>query len=249
MKKCVVVFMTLAMIFGIVACGALAASNNPTGIFGYSKKNTDVDTTNKGDLFSATPVSNGEKTDKNDSSTNTSSDTPDTDETVGNSDNTSPDNSSANTPSSDSDTSSTDSVPNTDTGADDPIDTPDNNTPPVVEPDAEDTSAPVHTHSWTDNGVAVVCPGCGMLDHGHAWDPIYTTEMVDDYEMQPHNYCSACEMDVTDLLASGSSMKQHRQETGCSGGGYYGEDIQVLVGSHEEQIVIGHKCSICGAEK
>ena len=127
--------------------------------------------------------------------------------------------------------------------------TPDDNSSSDADTDDIEDPAPVHTHSWTDNGVAVVCPGCGMLDHGHAWDPIYTTELVDDYEMQPHNYCSTCEMDVTDLLASGSSMKQHRQDTGCSGGGYYGEYVRVLVGSHEEQVVIGHRCSICSAEK
>ena len=247
MKKYVVIFMTLAMLFSMVACGAHASSNDPVDISVYSQKNTDVDTTNKGDLFSATPVSNDEKTDKEDSSTNISSDASDSDKTVENSDNTSSDNSSANNSSSDNDTTGSES--STDSGADDPIDTPVNNNPPVVDPDDEEDPAPVHTHSWTDNGVAVVCPGCGMLDHGHVWDPIYTTEVVDDYEMQPRNYCSTCEEDVTDLLASGSSMKKHRQDTGCIGSGYYGDYVQVHIGSHEEQVVVGHKCSICGAEK
>lgn len=232
MKKYAVIFMALAILFCMVACGVYVVSNAPVDISIHSGKNTDVDTTNKG---------------------NQTSTASDTDNTVGNSDNTSSENSTANNTSSDSDATasvpSNDSVPNSDSGAGDPIDTPVNDTPPVVEPDDDEDSVPVHTHSWTDNGVAVVCPGCGMLDHGHMWDPIYSTELVDDYEMKEIAFCSTCNNDVSDLLDSGSSMKQHRQNTGCTGNGYYIDYVQVHVGSHEEQVVVGHKCSICEAEK
>lgn len=106
-------------------------------------------------------------------------------------------------------------------------------------------STPVHTHTWTDADTAVVCYECGAVDHIHNWESVYTTEVVDDYEMQPKNYCSTCDQDITDLLASGASMKQHKKATGCASAGYYGNYIRVKVGSHEEQILIGYKCSIC----
>ena len=112
-----------------------------------------------------------------------------------------------------------------------------------------DSSASAHSHDWTDYGVGVVFYDCGMLNHGHMWKPMYTTEVVDDYGMKEVILCSVCEEDVSALLDSGASMKQHRQETGCTSSGYYTTAIYAKVGSHEEQVVYSYCCSRCGAIK
>lgn len=104
-----------------------------------------------------------------------------------------------------------------------------------------------HSHVWENAETVVVCFECGEIDHAHIWEPHYTTEVIEDYEMQSKHFCSTCDEDITELLAGGASMKQHRKETGCTSSGYYGTAVQVHVGSHEEQVLLGYSCSICGA--
>ena len=85
--------------------------------------------------------------------------------------------------------------------------------------------------------------------HQHSWEPVYRTEIVDDYEMASVWRCNGCNADVTAILESGESMKQHFHETGnpnCMG--YHSSYEQVKVGSHEEHILDHYACS-CGATK
>lgn len=85
--------------------------------------------------------------------------------------------------------------------------------------------------------------------HTHSWQPVYRDVEVDDYEMKCFWYCNGCGADVTAILESGESMKQHFHETGnpnCMG--YHSSYEQVKVGSHEEHILDHYACS-CGATK
>lgn len=126
-------------------------------------------------------------------------------------------------------------------------------------------SKPTHTHSYSSKTVAPTCSSDGYTVHtcscgdsytdsykdalGHAWEAQYRNVTVDDYETVARNRCSVCDSDVTELLASGADMKQHRKETGCSSFGYYGTYEQVPVGSHTEQELTGYTCTRCGATK
>lgn len=85
--------------------------------------------------------------------------------------------------------------------------------------------------------------------HTHSWQPVYRDVEVDDYEMKCFWYCNGCGADVTAILESGESMKQHFHETGnpnCMG--YHSSYEQVKVGSHKEHILDHYACS-CGATK
>ena len=85
--------------------------------------------------------------------------------------------------------------------------------------------------------------------HQHSWEPVYKTKAVDDYETVCVWRCNGCNADVTAILESGESMKQHFHETGnpnCMG--YHSSYEQVKVGSHEEHILDHYACS-CGATK
>ena len=85
--------------------------------------------------------------------------------------------------------------------------------------------------------------------HQHSWEPVYKTKVVDDYETVCVWRCNGCNADVTAILESGESMKQHFHETGnpnCMG--YHSSYEQVKVGSHEEHILDHYACS-CGATK
>ncbi len=81
--------------------------------------------------------------------------------------------------------------------------------------------------------------------HQHSWEPVYRTEIVDDYEMQEVYYCVTCGQDMTGW--SNSQICEHsyyhleRGESDQSRETYK----QVKVGSHEEQILDHYVCS-CG---
>lgn len=83
--------------------------------------------------------------------------------------------------------------------------------------------------------------------HQHSWEPVYRTEIVDDYETQCRTICVNCGQD---LGAYGQAAIDHvymEMERGNSG---QTREIyeQVKVGSHEEQIFDHYVCS-CGETK
>ena len=126
-------------------------------------------------------------------------------------------------------------------------------------------SKPTHTHSYSNKTVAPSCSSDGYTIHtcscgdsykdnykdalGHDWKAQYKTITIDDYETKCVWHCSVCNADITALLDSGSSMKQHRKETGCSSGEYYDAYEDIKVGSHTEKQLTGYTCTRCGATK
>lgn len=124
---------------------------------------------------------------------------------------------------------------------------------------------PVHYHSYSDYTVDPTCTEGGYTTHacscgdsytdsytsalGHAWEEIYEEHEVEQTEMQEFEICNTCGMDVTGILLSGGSMKDHRNATGCSSSAYHSEWKEVVTGTTTERTVVGYKCSRCGATK
>ncbi len=109
-------------------------------------------------------------------------------------------------------------------------------------PSGSDSSSGNPSGSGGNSGSSTPAASDPKPAHQHSWEPVYRTEIVDDYETQCRTICVNCGEDIT------GNVKAHtKQEMLAGNSGQSRQEYNtVVIGEHQE--IDGYVCS-CGETK